>query len=68
MMPDQIMQYLPFIIPLIVLQLALLLAALIHILKHDKYRVGNRVIWIIICVVVNLIGPVLYFIIGRSDE
>ena len=68
MIPNQIMHYLPLILPLLIIQLALLVASLIHILKHDTYKIGNRVVWIIICVCVNLIGPILYFILGRSNE
>jgi len=60
--------YLPFIIPLGVLQLGLMAAALIHIFTHKAYRFGNRTLWVIVCVLLNMIGPVLYFCIGRSDE
>ena len=67
-MDIQFIQLMPILIPLLVIQLALLIAALVHILKHDTYRSGNRVLWIIIVVCVNIIGPVLYFILGRSDE
>ena len=65
---DQFVPYLPFIIPLIIIQYSLMIAAIIHIVRHDTYRVGNRVVWIIVVVLVNLIGPVLYFILGRSEE
>ena len=61
-------QYLPFLIPLAVIQLGLLIASLIHIFTHKTYRVGNRVLWIVICACINTIGPVLYFAIGRGDE
>jgi hypothetical protein len=63
-----LIKYLPFIIPFILLQYALLAAALVHILRHQNYKRGNRVLWIIVVIVVNIIGPVLYFTIGRSDE
>ena len=65
---DEVVQLLPLIIPLLVIQLGLLIAALIHILRHDTYKTGNRVVWIIVVICINLIGPVLYFILGRSDE
>jgi len=65
---NEIAKYLPFIIPLFIVEIGLLLAALIHILTHENYRTGNRVIWIIVSVCINIIGPVLYFCIGRSDE
>jgi len=61
-------QYLPFLIPVAILQLALMITALIHVLRHSHYKCGNRVLWIIVVVVVNIIGPILYFILGRSDE
>jgi len=63
-----ISQYLPFLIPLAVIEVGLLAAALIHIFTHKTYRVGYRVIWVIVSILLSIIGPVLYFSIGRSDE
>ncbi len=65
---EQIMQYLPFLIPVIILEFALMISALIHVLRHDRYKFGNRVLWVIIVVVVGIIGPILYFALGRSDD
>jgi len=65
---DIIRQFLPFLIPLIVIQLGLLVASLIHILTHKTYRMGNRLLWVVICVLINTIGPILYFILGRGEE
>jgi len=63
-----LLDYLPILIPLAVIQLGLMIASLVHICTHDTYRMGNRVLWIVICVVISMIGPILYFILGRSDE
>ena len=60
--------YMPFIIPLAIIEVALLVASLIHIFTHKNYRIGNRVIWVIICACINIIGPVLYFCIGRGER
>jgi len=65
---DNLQQYMPLLIPLAVIELGLLVAALIHIFRHKTYRVGNRVIWVIVCILFEIIGPVLYFIFGRADE
>lgn len=65
---DKLMEYLPFLIPIIIVELALLLTALIHVLKHNKYRFGNRVLWIIIVVFFQVVGPILYFTVGRGEE
>ncbi|MEL4106288.1 PLDc N-terminal domain-containing protein [Oscillospiraceae bacterium WX1] len=60
--------YIPFLIPIAAVELGLLIAALISIFHHKTYRVGNRIIWIIVAVVFNIIGPILYFAIARGDE
>ncbi len=64
----EIMEYLPFLIPIIIIELILMLSALVHVLRHRNYRFGNRIIWIIIVVCFQIIGPILYFTIGRGEE
>jgi hypothetical protein len=64
----EIMEFLPFLIPIIMIELILMLTALVHVLKHKNYRFGNRVIWIIIVVCLQIIGPILYFTIGKGEE
>ncbi|MCL2783816.1 MAG: PLD nuclease N-terminal domain-containing protein [Propionibacteriaceae bacterium] len=67
-MTDQIRALMPLIIPLAVIEIGLLIASVIHILTHKQYRMGNRALWLIISIVITTIGPILYFILGRSDE
>jgi heme/copper-type cytochrome/quinol oxidase subunit 4 len=61
-------EYLPFIIPLAIVQLALGITALVHVLRHPNYRFGNKVMWALIVILVQTIGPILYFTIGRGEE
>lgn len=61
-------EYLPILIPLIIIIILLLIFSLRHILKHDKYKYGNRIIWILIVVCIQIIGPILYFTIGKDDD
>lgn len=65
---QQIIEYLPFLIPIIIIDLALALTALVHVLRHPNYRFGNKVIWIIIVLFVQIIGPIIYFVFGRGEE
>lgn len=65
---ENFMEYLPFLIPVIILELALAITALIHVLKHPNYKFGNKAIWIIIVLFITIIGPILYFVAGRGDE
>lgn len=65
---EDLKEYLPFIIPIAVLQLSLMLAALISILRHKQYKAGSRALWLIISLLVSIIGPILYFVLGKTDE
>ncbi len=65
---EKLMEYLPFLIPIILVELALMLTALVHVLKHKKYRFGNRILWIVLVVCFQIIGPVVYFTVGRGEE
>ena len=66
---DNIVEYLPFLIPLIIAQFALLGYTLYHIFTHDTYKRGNRTLWVIITIVLmNFVGPIIYFILGKEDS
>lgn len=65
---SNLLEFLPFLIPLIVAQFALLGFTLYHILTHDTYKRGSRALWLVITLVLmNFIGPILYFILGKED-
>ncbi|MDR2546161.1 MAG: PLD nuclease N-terminal domain-containing protein [Lachnospiraceae bacterium] len=65
---DVVVWLLPFLIPLAIIQLGLMITALVHALRHKTYKTGNRTLWILVILLVNIIGPVLYFIIGKGEE
>lgn len=56
--------------PIIVLQLAFQVYALIDLFKVKKGTTKNlsAIIWTIIIVLGEIAGPALYFIIGRNDK
>ena len=64
-----IKEFLPFLIPLIIAQLAAVGFTLFHILTHDSYKRGTRLLWIIVTVVLmnTFIGPIIYFLLGKED-
>ncbi len=66
---DEIMEFLPFLIPLVIAEFALLGYTLYHIFTHNTYKRGSRLMWVIITVcLMNFIGPILYFLIGKEDS
>ena len=64
---DQLMRLLPLLIPLFLIQLGLMITALIDLIKPEKTR-GPKWMWIVIVVFVNMIGPIVYFVVGREEN
>lgn len=59
-------QYLPLLIPVIILELGLMIAALIDLSKREKTK-GPKWVWILVIVLVNMFGPIIYFLVGRDE-
>ena len=65
---DTLRQLLPFLIPIILLQLALIVLGLLDLSRRAVKEVnGPKWVWVIIIVVINFIGPLAYFLIGRRE-
>lgn len=61
-------QVLGLLAPIIVIQLGLMIAALFDIERSERrVRGGSKLAWALIVVIVNIIGPILYFTVGRED-
>ncbi len=60
-------QMLPFIIPLSLLEIGLMVWALIDVARRE-YVKGNKVVWILVIALVGIFGPLIYFIFGRGEE
>ena len=56
------------LVPIILLELGLMIWALVDCLKRERVKGGNKVVWILVIVLVNLIGPILYLLIGREED
>ena len=65
---DKILPYLPYIIPLVLLQLILIIVALVDLARREKPRYLPKWIWAIVIVLGELIGPIVYLILGRGEE
>lgn len=65
---DKVMELLPFLIPLLIAEFVLFGYTLYHILTHEHYRRGSRTLWLIVTIIgMNLVGPILYFLLGREE-
>jgi ABC-2 type transport system ATP-binding protein len=56
------------VVPLLVLQLGLMVFAVVDLLRDDRrVRGGNKGVWALVIVLVNLVGPIIYFLVGREE-
>jgi Phospholipase_D-nuclease N-terminal len=64
---SDIQQFIPFLIPVVIIQFILMIAGIIDLVRREKTR-GPKWVWVIVIVFVNMIGPIIYFIFGRKEE
>ncbi|MBN1922136.1 MAG: PLDc_N domain-containing protein [Anaerolineae bacterium] len=66
---DALIKYLPLLVPVILVEMGLLIFALLDLLKRPEEQLkGSKTMWLLIVVLVNIIGPIVYFALGRKDE
>lgn len=66
MMTD-VIQLLQLLWPLLVLQFILLVVALVAWFKTDETK-GPKWVWLLVILFANIIGPILFFLIGRRTD
>ena len=65
---ETILEFLPFLGPLVLVQFALFAYTLYHILTHQHYKRGSRALWLVVTILLmNFVGPILYFLLGKED-
>ncbi len=57
----------PYLIPVILLEIGLMMFALLDIRRRERVN-GPKWAWVAVIILVQIIGPILYFVMGRSDE
>jgi hypothetical protein len=65
---DQIKDALPYLIPLVIVEMVLLFAAIIDLDRRAHVTGNNKLVWIVVIVAIGIIGPIIYFIFGRKGK
>jgi hypothetical protein len=61
--------FLAILVPIFVIQLGLLIWALYDLTRPTRRVKGDsKVVWALIIIFINLIGPILYFLVGREES
>jgi hypothetical protein len=64
---DSLSHLLPILIPILIIQLILLIVSIVDLIRIEKTN-GPKWLWALIILFINIIGPILYFVIGRRNE
>lgn len=59
-------QWLPLLVPVIILEFGLMITALVDLIRREKTK-GPKWVWVLVIVLVNLFGPIIYFLAGREE-
>ena len=62
---DLIMRMLPILIPLVIIGAVLMIVGIISVVKKPNPW-GEKIIWLLIIIFFDVIGPVIYFALGSG--
>jgi hypothetical protein len=61
-------QILALLAPIVIIQIGLIIVALHDLEQDDRHvRGGSKLIWVLVIVFVNVIGPIVYLVAGRDE-
>jgi uncharacterized membrane protein len=56
------------IAPIVLIQLGLMIWGLYDLTRPErKVKGGSKVLWALVIIFINIIGPVIYFLFGREE-
>jgi hypothetical protein len=64
---EQLSQYLPLIIPILIVNIILWIITLRDLSQREKVR-GPKWMWVLIILLVQIFGPIIYLLVARQDE
>lgn len=65
---NTLFEIMPLLAPILLVDIILSVAAVRHILRHPRYRFGNKTMWLVIAVILLLFGPIIYFVFGKGEN
>ena len=64
---DAIKEFIPLLVPIILIELVLLVIALRDLLRRKKTR-GPKWAWALVILLIQIFGPIAYLVFGRGEE
>lgn len=64
---EALREMLPFLIPVGVIELGLMAFALVDLTRREVVKGGRKWPWAVVIVLLGIIGPIIYLLIGREQ-
>jgi hypothetical protein len=64
---QKLVEFLPYIIPIVLIELILMIIALVDLIRREKTRYLPKWVWALLILFFQLFGPIGYLILGRED-
>ena len=64
---ETLKEALPFLIPLLVIELGLMIFALVDLARRQVVKGGQKWPWVLVIVLLGIIGPIFYLLVGREQ-
>lgn len=64
---EELRELIPLLAPILIIQIVLIVVALLDLSKRAKTK-GPRWLWVVIIIFLNMLGPILYFLVGREES
>jgi hypothetical protein len=55
------------LLPLLLIQLGLIVWALVDLSKRERVKGGSKIVWVLVILIFEFIGPILYLAWGREE-
>lgn len=55
------------LVPILIIEFILLIVAIVDLIRIEKTN-GPKWLWALLILFVSLIGPILYFVVGRRND
>ena len=59
-------KYIPFLLPVILVQFGLMIYAILDLAKRERTK-GPKWLWALVILFVSMFGPIIYLIVGREE-
>ncbi len=66
-MEEFLIQNWPLLIPIVIINYILVIAALVDLFRRERVLGDRKWIWALVILFIQYIGPIVYFVIGRKE-